>query len=461
MKWITLFCLVASAIALSAWLRRYPNQTSRIWVVVGCLPLVMSAFHSYIGIISWPEWPGYAKGMEFSVLDVLVIALFISLRGRHHRLPFRISMALYLFATLLSMVDAEQPIAVFFYVWQIARMFLLYAVVTQACKEPRVARAILNGMAVGLILEACITIWQRFGEGVVQASGTFIHQNSLGLVSHFIVFPFFALLLAGRGGWLPFVVVLSGVVVEVLTTSRATVGLAGVGFAMVFVLSALRQWKPRKGLVLLGALAILALVLPFVSSSFEQRFSKQSSAADPAGEEVYDERAAYVKAARLMLSDYPLGVGANHFVLIANTKGYDDLAGVSNAYTSRIGNVHNIYWLAAAETGYLGVIALVILFLQSSAVAFRGGFAYGADERGDIMMGLGVGLVIVCLHSYVEWILITYQSQYMLALNLGLIGGFARQLQVSHRSHSLAGVPHFNPQIASTLHRTGSRHITS
>src|SRR5262249_2649449 len=130
-----------------------------------------------------------------------------------HPLPFRISMGFYLLTVLLSAIQAAVPFATFFYAWQLARVFLVYAVVTRACADERVAPSLLKGMAIGLCFEAFIVIWERVGLGIIQTSGTFGHQNLLGMVSHFVIFPFFALLLAGERGWWPAITPLAGAII--------------------------------------------------------------------------------------------------------------------------------------------------------------------------------------------------------------------------------------------------------
>jgi O-antigen ligase len=431
---VALIILLAAILPLCGWLRRNPHETPKLWVLVGFLPFVMSTFHSYLAIVSSPDWPGYIKGVEVSVLDVLALTLYLSLPGDRRPLPFRYAMALYFLATVLSAFDAAVPTAALFYSCQVARIFLLYAIVAKACADPRVAPAILAGMGAGIIMEAGYTILQRFALGITQTSGTFIHQNSLGLVSHFVIFPYFALLLAGRRGWMVPTVVLSGAIIEVLTTSRGTVAIAGMGYAAVFILSAVRQWTPRKAVVLSIGVLALAILVPLAISSFEQRFADGLPGDEYGG---YDERAAYKVAAAKMLEDHPLGVGANHFTFAANVGGYYDAAGVANVFSSRAGNVHNIYWLILAETGYAGLITFVILLIRTLTVAFRCGWRYRGDERGDLMLGFGVALLAVYIHSNLEWIFITFQAQYMWALGLGLVSGLAQQLGYWQRTRPM------------------------
>jgi O-antigen ligase len=425
-KWVALVIVLAAIIPLSQWLRHNPRESPKIWTLVGFLPFVMSTFHSTMAIDSWAGWSGYVKGIEFTVLDALALALYFSLPAARHSLPFRFSMALYLVAVLLSMLQALMPMAVLFYCWQIARTFLVYAIVTRASADPRVVPALLTGMGAGIIMEAGDAIWQRFGLGILRTDGTFIHPNALGLASHFVVFPFFALLLAGRCGWLPLAVVLAGVVVEVLTTSRGTLGLAGFGYAAVFMLSAVRQWAARKGMILLVGATTIAAFTPLVVQSFEDRFIQNGGTSSLTDE--YDERATYKKAAAMMVSDHPLGVGANHFSAIANIEGYYAKAGVGLYFEALYGNVHNVYWLVLAETGYPGLIAYLLLLLQPLIVAFLCGWRNRGDQRGDLLLGLGVALLVVYIHSNFEWIFITGQAQYIFALDVGLVAGLAQQL---------------------------------
>lgn len=422
MKWPVLAIALAATIPLSDWLRRNPQLSLKVWMLMGFLPFVISQLHLYMAVVSWTEWGGYVKGVELTALDLFALALYLSMRGGRNPLPFRFSMGLYFLAALLSTLQAEVPVAALFYPWQLARIFLLYATVTRGVSaNPQVASALIKGMAMALIMEAGVVLWQRFGLGILQTGGTVGHQNTLGIMSHIVVFPCFAVMLAGRGR-LPPAVVLSGLIIEVLTTSRATIGLGAVGFMLVFLMSTLRQWTPRKATVALMGVIFVAMLTPLALASFEQRkvFNDEASSDD--------ERSAYIRAASMMVSDHPLGVGANHFSFIANVGGYDDRAGVPWDESSRVGNVHNSYWLVAAETGFPGLITLVLLLYRPLSVAFLCGWRHREDERGDMLLGLGVGLLIVYLHLFFEWSFVIYPAQYVLAIAVGSVAGLAEQL---------------------------------
>src|SRR5581483_7762003 len=107
----------------------------------------------------------------------LAIYLSFSKVPRTDRLPYLFPMMLYFFAVAISAFQADVREVVFFYCWQLVRTFFVCAVVARACSDTRVALAILQGMAAGIIMEAVIMAWQRFGLGVLQPTGTLIHQN--------------------------------------------------------------------------------------------------------------------------------------------------------------------------------------------------------------------------------------------------------------------------------------------
>ena len=436
MKWVALVIVLAGIRPLAARLRRSHNTRLKVLMLMGALPWVLDTFHLFMAIISWVDWPGYVKGFEFSLLDALALAVYLSLPRHGLRCHFR-SMALYFVAALLSVLLARVPMAALFYAWQLARMYLVYAVVTTACAaDLRAVRALMNGMVAGLFLEAADVVWERFGLGVLQAGGT-THQNLLGMMSHFVVFPFFALLLTGERGWLPAAGTLAGVIVQVLTTSRATLGLAGFAYAALFVLSAVRQWTSQKGRILLIGVAVAASLAPFIISSLEHRFAVENAIVGN-----YDERAAFERAAAMILSDYPLGVGANHYADVSITEGYSAKAGVAPTRGSMTAQVHNIYWLVVAETGYLGLATFVLFLLRPMTVAFACGWRHRKDRRGDLLLGLGMALLIVYIHSFFEWIFITFKVQYMFAFEVGMIAGLAQQLghwQPSTGGYALSG----------------------
>lgn len=408
---------------LSVWLRKNPRHLPKVWMLVGFLPFGSTIFpHLFIAVISWAEWPGFVKGAEISALDLLLFAIYLTMPKTHHKMRFRVPIAVYFFAVLIAIPFASVPTAALFYAWQLVRMFFVYFVISRACEDEDVISNILTGMMIGLCYEAVLVIWQRFVLGDLQTAGTMGHQNGLGMITYFISFPFFALYLSGVKGWRPLIAPLAAAIVAIMTVSRATVALSAIGFVTLLALSAVGNFTARvaKSGAIAGALMLVAL--PFVLSSFEKRFA----AGIPETE--YDERAAFEKSAKMMLSDNPFGVGANNFVITANSQGYYERGGVAPTFNSRSAHVHNSYLLAAAETGYFGAFAFIVLLLAPLYTAFRVGWRNRKNARGSLLLGLGVAMLMLYVQLFFEWAFFLWWFQYIFAVSLGMTAGLAQQL---------------------------------
>ncbi|MCG8544817.1 MAG: O-antigen ligase family protein [Alphaproteobacteria bacterium] len=423
MKWVIFIISVALVFPFSAWLRSKPGNQKIAWVVFGIMPFGLAAIPQLdISLVDWRLWPGYVKGLQFSAQDALVLAMLFALPRSKQRLPFRTPMLLYFGAAVLSVFQAQFTTAAVFYPWQLLRVFLVYFVVARACTDRTVIPPLLTGLVIGLCLQAGLAVYQRYGLGFLQTGGSFGHQNLLGLVSNLVALPLFALLLSGKTKWISLAAPLSACIVAVLATSRATLGLAGGGLVLIYFISVAREMTPRKARIGLAGAILVAALSPIAISSLEMRFAQW-----PLDEE-YDERAALNKAARLMLEDHPLGVGANNYVVTANSRGYLERAGVAERRASRGAPVHNTYWLTAAELGYPGIVTLLFLFLAPLKVAFTCGWRHREDRRGDLLLGLGVSLLVLYVHCYFEWIFFTAPVQIIFAITLGMVAGLAQQL---------------------------------
>jgi O-antigen ligase len=191
---------------------------------------------------------------------------------------------------------------------------------------------------------------------------------------------------------------------------------------LVFLISAIRKWTARKAMVLGIAIIALLIFVPAALSSLETRFAHEQI------EIGYDERAAFESAAMMMLSDHPMGVGANNYVVAANVQGYNAKAGVAPRAYSLQTNVHNAYLLTGAEAGYFGLITFVVMLLRPMLAAFDCGWRNRNDQRGDLLLGFGIALLMLYLHSFFEWTFFLFQLQYLFAMTVGLVGGLAQQL---------------------------------
>lgn len=421
MKWLILIVVLGLLPVGIGWLRANQRHLPRVMVALGILPFVTGSLHLIIAPISWAMWPGFVKGLEISLIDAMSVALILSAPRSKRIAHLRWPIGIYTVIVLISATQTNVPMPTYFYAWQLLRVMLLVTAVAVSCRDPRVPQALVLGLVLGLTYQAFMSLKEHAG-GALQAAGTFGHQNQLGMLTHFVVFPSLAILLATKKVKWMWLGPLSGMAVAILTASRATIGLAGGGFVLLLLLSILRRPTSRKTTVAITGVVALAIAAPLALGSLGARFNKAPIDGD------YDERAAFERAAKAMLHDHPLGVGGNHYVIVANTMGYSDRAGVAPTYNSRGAHVHNAYLLSAAETGYAGFIAFTTMMLWPIVVAMRCAWRFRRDPRGEVLLGLSVTLTIAALHSMYEWISVTYNTQYMYALAVGLIAGIAQQM---------------------------------
>ena len=434
-----LIIVLLSILPLVLLLRRYEAIARVFWVCFGAGAFFLATFPLFdIGLISWGDrWVGFVYGMELSVIDFLAILAFFTLPRSRTPLLWFAPFALYIVAAAFSMLQAAEPLAAFFGVWQFMRMFFIAAIVARACAFEEIPHLLLRGMALGMAAQFVTVLWQRYGLGYTQTPGLFLHQNTLGMAIHFVLLPYFALLLAGRRNLVFVAAVLTATLITtVFTASRATIGFASMGLATTFVLFAMAGLTQRKIAIALAALVAAVIVVPVTLQAFQQRFEHV-----PLTENEYDERAAFSRAAAYILQDHPLGVGMNHYVLVARDRGYSERAGVAVAEGNRNNIVHNAFRLAGAETGYPGMIAFSLMLVTPLVLALASGWRQRATENGTLLLGFAMAMLFAYLHSFYEWILFGKEVQYLLAITMGMTFGIAARSRAPAVSHAFR-LPH-------------------
>jgi hypothetical protein len=429
MKYISLCIGVVGIIPLALFLRSNPSAQSKFWILVGIIPFITRVVPFFdVALITWHEfWWGHVSALQVSAIDLIAVALYFTVKHKTNSIRYHFPFLLYLTAISLSVFQADMPLGSVFYVWQFMRTYLLTVVVAKACTDETVPLQLLKGLAIGLAIQIVAVLYQKFGLKLVQPTGTFFHQNTLGLITHLVVFPHFALLLAGQRQLQNVATPLIGLIITALIASRAALGFSVLGFGMTYVLSSVLKGTTWKAMVGAAGLLLAAVVGPVAYSSLEQRFD-----AAPLTEHEYDERAAFNRTALSILEAKPFGIGANHYSYVGKNYGYSVRAGVAPNEGSLNNIVHNAYYLNAAEAGYLGFAAFIILMLYPVWIAFKYGWIARGSPRGDLLLGIGVAMTTVSTHSLFEYILVIKEVQYVLAIVVGMTFGLAHQVRAGH-----------------------------
>lgn len=428
MKYIALSIGILGILPLALFLRSNPWARNHFWVLLGVIPFITKVVPLFdVTLITWHEfWVGHVPGLQVSAIDLIAVAIYFTVSHRKNTIRYHFPFLLYLVALSLSVFQADMPLGAIFSVWQFLRIYFLTAVIAKACTDETVPLQLLKGLAIGVAIQFVVVLYQKFGLKMIQPTGTFVHQNTLGLILHLAVFPYFALLLAGQRQLLNILTPMFGLVLTTLIASRAAFGVSGLGFAVTYLLSSLRQWTKGKALTGAAGLLTVVLCLPVAYMSFATRFE-----AAPLIEDVYDERAAFNRAALAMLDAHAFGVGANHYSYVGKNYGYSVRAGVVPLEGSLNNIVHNAYYLNAAEAGYLGFFAFTLLILFPIWIALRYSWLARRDLRGDLLLGLGSAMAMVATHSLLEYIVVIKEVQYVLAITVGMTFGLAHQVKVS------------------------------
>lgn len=416
MKWIFLITLLFGTPALAALLKSERKWIPLAAFALALLPFLESGFNLAVAPISWKMWPGYVKGIEVSLIDSVAIAIILATQRVSTPGIIKVTFAFYAVVYLFTTMIAQSRMPAVFYGWQLARVVLVYYAVARATAvSPKVPIAILTGLIIGVCTQAGVAFMEWSG-GKARAGGWFGHSNLLGMVSHFVVFPAFAVFLGGHFSKRAGLAVLAGLIIAFSGGSRATIGLIAMGLVATAAVSLWYRASGRKAAV--AALGVLVLIgsSPLLYSAIQRRDAETRAQSS-------QERGKMESAARMIMADYPLGVGANGYVMIANLGGYSARADVPWTTDNRAAPVHNAYYLIAAEMGVIGLIAFLSLL---GSIFFLGLTTFRRAPpsfASDYVLGTVIAIGLVAAHSYVEWIIMLFPVHMLLALSTGLIVG--------------------------------------
>lgn len=399
-------------------MRRYPRTLGIAIATAGFLPFI-GLSHFSINLISYAQYRGDSRGLEVTTVDFLMAALFFLLKPSMRATPYRRTRLLYLAAVVLSIGAAQVPLYSLFGLWKLLRMYAVVVVLSKACEDPDLSPRLLSGMSCGICLEATLCLYQHYVLHVYQAPGNFEHQNTLTMACNLITPVAFAILLA-RPGRAALATVMASALCVVLGLSRGSLGAFAAALLAVYILSLARgaTWR-IVGAGAVGGVAALALALK-VYRTVRIRFLSAPVTS-------LEGRLLFENAAAAMLHDHPWGIGINQFSDTLLRFGYGEKVGLGAGDQSGI--VHNIYWLTAAELGYAGLAAYLLMIAVPVWLAIRWARRTEmSDIRGPVLLGCAVGLLIVHAQGLLEWLARQTAFSYLYWMIAALISGMTRQM---------------------------------
>lgn len=435
MKWIFLLAVLMLVPAVTGYIRSDRRNVVRICFVLGASVLLLgpSLWGAPIG---WPTWPAPVKGTEVSFIDSIALALLLTTPKVRIPTAIKVSYVLICLALFVSTCVAYNRIAALFYVWEFLRATLVFLAIARVCaSEPRAATAFVTGLCVGMVGEAA-WVGLQYVQHSERPGGSFGHSNTMGIAADFAVFPALALMLGTRRWLLPCAAVLSGLVCVVLGGSRASMGLLVVGIFLTLALSIAHKSTSRKYGFLAAMTLLVAAATPAMLWSMGKRTAEATASSDR-------DRTAMKEAASMMIADHPFGVGANQYVIIANTGGYSVRAGVPWNEENLRAPVHDTYYLVTAELGFLGLGGMLAMFGSFMAVGFRLLRQSLPGGESELIPGLLATAIIVAIQISYEFAFLEFVLHDLFAINAGiLVALLARTRSLARNAARPAAKPH-------------------
>ena len=434
MKWVFILGLILGTPALAALLRASPRLIVPTCFLLG-VGIFMVGPRLWAAPIAWPYWPGFVRGIYVSFIDAIAVALIASTSSARISTVVKLAFSIYCFGLLVSTATAEvglMPIA--FYAWQLFRTALLFVAICRVSATVKGSPiALIAGLSLGVILEALVVAYQ-FLKGIPRPGGTFNNANYIGLGLDYVVFPAVALMLGTRRLLWPGLTVLAAMVIAVCGGSRATLGLVAAGIPLTVLLSLLHRRSVRKSAFAGLTILLLLVSTPLLIWGASQRSRDVLNSSD-------QMRQAMTLSAKMIIADYPLGIGANQYVPFANTRGYNDRAGVPWNEENRVVPVHNTYYLVAAEMGIIGLAGLVSLLASFLLMGFRLLGRHWDETNDELVPGLLAAMIVTAVHISVEFVAMDFLIHSLFAIAAGMLVGLRIRSKVAASSGVLRSVP--------------------
>lgn len=415
--------------------RRVSWATPVLAATVGVLPFL--GFDPLTLDFLEQPYRGASRSLEIAVLDLVALTLHVALPAPRPPAPYRAPRYLYLVVAAFSLSYAVVPLYTAFSVVQIVRAYVLFGAVYRLAQRPKLATALGKGLAIGVLYSAVMALEQRYVQGMFQVSAGFEHPNSLGMAVNLVVPIALAVSYEGKGDKLAIVTIGAGAICIVLALSRGALLMFAFAVGIVFIGSIVRRFSRRKlyTTILLGIAATVLLGKSL--DTIVERFVTAPEASVTA-------RGRFEAAAQAMLEDHPLGIGLNNYSHVLEHGGYADDFDMPEV--DRAGLAHHVYWLTAAELGYLGLLSYLWLIAAPWWTAVRGALRLKGDVRGDILLGCAAGMTAMHIHGLAEWIARQTSVMYL----FWTVAGLAAAMTIPGVRDSLRYSPDHSPCSNST-----------
>ena len=361
--------------------------------------------HGSINLFSRELYRGPDRGFEITLADIFCWALGAAMIARF---PRRIEwfprntwllLALFLYASIGALA-APSPLFAFFSLWKGVRVFAIYWCTVNALRLGTGRNYLWYGYAGAALVIVTMALEQKYLLGIYRISGPFDHSNTVPIYANLILPVLLIWALCDQQLRLPQVVVSIALCLGLLFAVLCTFSRAGLAISVACFIAGLAWANLRSTAVRMrSASIILVLLIMLAGIRAAGPILDRIRSAPQASAAARDE---FNEAARLMLASNPFGVGVNNFSYVLTTqpqfRAHFDV--MKNEVQG--GVCHHIYWLNAAETGYVGLAIYLVLMLRFTYSALVGAIR-NRTLQGTLLFGVFLGLCAMHAVSFYEW----------------------------------------------------------
>lgn len=343
---------------------------------------------------------GSDRGINVGVNDILVLSLliFMILSPRWKKIEWfpknGVLLALFFLYCAGTIYVAYVKLYVVFSLSVFVRAYLYYIVVVNYIQTRDDIEFFMRVMVIIALLQTVVSLFLRYYFGAYRLLGTFAHYNDMGQYLNMIIPVFLVLIMATNSKYNKwyFIGLLGAILCVIGSLSRGSIAVLGVLLAGTVLLSMYQSITPHKvRLLILFIFAFLAISFKAMDTLIE-RFT---TAAPESGE----ARQTFNAAAIAMANDNFYGVGLNnYFYAFRNT----DYARFADYEERNMGNVHNIYLMFAAETGWLGMVFFIFIIARFNWFAFKMALRRRQTFENSLAVGLTMSLLGIIAQGLLE-----------------------------------------------------------
>lgn len=350
--------------------------------------------------------------------------------------------------SILSLGNAGEPFAGLFSIHKFIRASILFWVIINIVQTKKDIMAVLNGLVAALAFQGMVAMWSKYVTKtcVNRVMGSFNHPNAFAMYVDMIMpvvwAGFMEKIFSKKVAKWAVMGVAMGFMAVIFTKSRACTvllpAILGATTGLSFMVKPTLHKSGVAVVALIAGIVVMSMAMPTIIRRF-QKAPKESA----------ETRHYFNYAAAAMADDRLFGCGINNYAWSLKYTDYywymypealelpdPEAFREGDHGSARLGTCHNIYWFFAGETGYLGMITLVLMYMVFYLQILWGVIRAKDPISRTVMCGLCTSFLLLHVHSKLEWVWRQTQSIYLYFILAGLmvaVGRYSKRLRAQNK----------------------------